>query len=255
MDTNILELNNTVNVTVHKNHLLDGSSSFARVKRRTIQMNSVIAEILKHNKTIDKATLIHSVILFEDAILDVLKQGFAVDLFGLGTIYLTAQGSMDSLSPLTSDIPQISLGFTPSEKACKAVRNIEVDTASLAETNPIIFQIEDRFTFNINNTITAGKSIKITGRKLKISGDESKVGVFFAEILTDGSYSKDEASWIQIKKSELGTNLPKTLEFYLPESIESGKSYALIIKTANGYGKRINKTIRTHVYDNFVTVA
>ena len=111
---------------------------------------------------------------------------------------------------------------------------------------PFISQIEDRFTFITD---------KITGRKLKISGKEDEVGIFFAETRDDGSYSKDESTWIQIKQNELGTNLPKTLEFYLPENLKTGKSYILIIKTANGASNRINKTLRTLIYENPILVA
>lgn len=254
MQTNLIELNKAVNVTVHRNYLKSDKSSYARVKRKKVGINSVIAEILKHNNVLDKATLIHSAILFKDGILNVLKSGHAVDLFELGTLYLTANGNINSANPNISDIPQISLGFTPSLEACRSVKDVQIDCTIKEDNLTSITMIEDRYSFKTDDTITAGKSVSIYGKKLRISGEESEVGVFFAPQQTDGNIDITGSDWIHVKESQLGTNMPSCLNFFLPQELIAGNKYTLIIKTASSGGKRVNKNIRKMVYDNVITI-
>ena len=92
MNTNDIKLlNGSVNVTIHKNYLKDDDSTYAKVKRTTAGMNNIIATILKNSTLMDKASLVAAQILFKDAILDLLQQGYSVNLFELGTLYLSAQ--------------------------------------------------------------------------------------------------------------------------------------------------------------------
>lgn len=256
MDFKTNEVSSSVNVTVHKNHLKkDAAASYAKVKRNKAGLGAVVQEALKNSSTLKLDGMMAAALLLKQAILALLQLGHAVDVLNLGTFYLTASGNIESDNPDVTAIPDISLGFTPSEEALRAVSGVVVDTATREETEPVIEQVEDRFTYKTGDTLTAGKTAMIHGRNLRIAGNENEVGVFFA-LETDGNYDTSGNGWIQVKESELGTNLPKTLDFNLPAGLQSGKKYRLIIKTASSArGKRINKTVRTIVYDKVITVA
>ena len=144
MNTNDIKLlNGSVNVTIHKNYLKDDDSTYAKVKRTTAGMNNIIATILKNSTLMDKASLVAAQILFKDAILDLLQQGYSVNLFELGTLYLSAQGNIENANPSIEEIPSLVLGFTPSEEALSAIKGTDVSMTQLEETNPVINQIED----------------------------------------------------------------------------------------------------------------
>lgn len=255
MDTNnIKPVNGTVSVTVFKNYLKDDDSSYARVKRTTAGMNHVVGTILKTSTLMDKATLVAAQMLFKEAILDLLKQGTAVNIFDLGTLYPSAQGNIESLNPSVEDIPSLSLSFTPSAEALEAVKGTDVSVAILAETAPVITEIEDLYEHKTDCSVTSGRAVRITGRRLKIAGDSSKAGLFFAAQDASGEISSDESTWLKVEDALFFKNTSTYLEFTLPETLEKGSKYSLIIRTCSGRGSKVNKTVRELVYEKTLTV-
>lgn len=256
MNTNDIELiNGSVNVTIHKNYLKSDDSTYAKVKRTTAGMNNVIATILKNSTLLDKATLVASQMLFKDAILELLQQGISVSLFELGTLYPSAQGNIENANPSIEEIPSLTLGFTPSDAALSAIKKTDISMAQLEDTNPVINQIEDLSTHKTDCTLTNGMPIRITGRRLKIAGDDEKVGLFFAPQKEDGTIEKEETDWIRVEEKSFFKNTSTFLELILPNSLTSGSKYTLVVRTAAGRGNRINKTLRTLIFEKNLMVA
>ncbi len=256
MNTNEIELlKGSVNVTIHKNHLKDDDSTYAKVKRNTAGMNNVIATILKNSTLLDKATLVAAQMLFKEAILELLQQGIAVSVFELGTLYPCAQGNIENSNPSVLDVPTLSLGFTPSITALEAVKKTDISMAQMEDTQPVINQIEDLSTHKTDFTITKGKPVRITGRRLKIAGEDDKAGLFFAPQQADGSIKKDESDWVKVDEKKFFKNTSSYLELILPDTFESSSKYKIVVRTASGRGNRINKSIRSLVFDKTVTVA
>lgn len=251
METKISDLTSAVNVVIHKNYLMDGDSSFAKVRRRKAGINNVIARILKMPGALDKATLFHAAMLFKDGIIDMLKSGYAVDVFELGTLWLSSNGNIASDSPSIADIPAMSLGFTPSAEVLAQLVEVEIGEAVKESTEPAITGIEDRFTFRTDGSVTKGQLVRVSGRRLRVAGGED-TGIFLASSDGNGGCSNDRSSWLKVEK--IATNDPSTLEFYLPEDAEVGKSYTLIVRTASGRGARTNKTVREGIWSGTVTV-
>ena len=255
MNTNsITTLGGSVNVTIHKNYLKEDDSTYARVQRTTAGMNNVIATILTHTKVFDEASLVATVMLFKTAILELLSQGISINLFELGTLYPSAQGNISSSNPNLSDIPSLTLGFTPSQEALEAVSKADISMAKIEDSAPQISEIEDLSTHKSDCTVTAGKPIRITGRRLKIAGEDEKVGLFFAPQNDEGKIDESESDWIKADGESFFKNTQTYLELILPETLASGKKYTLVIKTASGRGKVVNKTVRKLVYEKTILV-
>ena len=255
MNTNSIEpLNGSVNVTIHKNYLKEDNSSYAKVQRTTAGMHNVIAAILAKTKVIDKATLVAAEMLFKDAILELLSLGISVNLFELGTLYPSAQGNIASENPNLSEIPNLTLNFTPSQEALSAVAKADISMAKLEENAPQISMIEDLSTHKKDFTVTAGKPIRITGRRLRVAGEAEKTGLFFAPQSSSGKIDETESDWIKLEENDFFKNTNTFIEIILPESLQSGKSYTLVIKTSSGRGKAVNKTVRKLEYEKALTV-
>lgn len=252
METKISDLTGSVNVTVHKNYLRDDNSSYAKVRRRKAGINHVIARILKMPGALDKATLFHAAMLFKDGFIEMLKNGHAVDVFELGTFWLSSNGSIAGESPAAADIPAMSLGFTPSAEVLAQLAGVEVGEAVRESTEPVITVVEDRYTFMTDGSVTKGKPVRVAGSRLRVAGGED-TGIFLAPSDGKGGYATDRDSWL--KAERIGTNDPSTLEFYLPDGTEVGETYALIVRTACGRGSRLNKTVREGVWSGTITVA
>ena len=256
MNTNNIELmKGSVNVTIHKNYLKDDDSTYAKVKRTTAGMNNVIATILKNSTLFDKATLVAAQMLFKEAILELLQQGISVNLFELGTLYPSAQGNIESANPSVEEIPSLTLGFTPSEEALTAIKKTDISMAQLEDTSPVINQIEDLSTHKTDFSVTSGMPVRITGRRLKIAGEDEKTGLFFAPQKEDGTIDKEETDWIRVDEAKFFKNTSTYLELILPSNLESGAKYTLVLRTASGRGNRINKTLRTLIFEKTLTVA
>ncbi len=249
---NFKELSSSVNVTVHKNHLdTKNSTSYAKVCRKTADVENVIAKIAKKNGSLDEATLMHSAILFKNGIIEQLKAGYAVNLFNLGVLYLKVSGSIEGENPTASEIPTVSVAFSASDELLSEIGAVQVGEAIKEKSESAITGFEERFCYLTDGTCHKGKAVRLTGRRLKIAG-EDETGIFFAEQGENGSYPADESDWLKV--TNIGTNTPSLLEFYPPDGVGEGKNYTLILRTASGYGKRMNKTAREAVWSRTVSV-
>ncbi|MBP3607214.1 MAG: DUF4469 domain-containing protein [Treponema sp.] len=102
------------------------------------------------------------------------------------------------------------------------------------DNNPEITTITDLSTGKTDQTISKGKPVAIFGSKLKLGSSGS--GIYFAPATAptaDGEFSfdLDESTWISVSKESIFRNKPAELNFFVPETLESEKSYCIIIKT------------------------
>ena len=119
--------------------------------------------------------------------------------------------------------------FSPTQIAQEAINDLNVDKIVYVENSPEITAITDLYTNKENETLTKGKPAKITGTKLKL-GDENS-GIFFAPIASDSEINSDESTWIKVTQENIFRNKPSELNFFVPETLESGKSYSIIVRT------------------------
>ncbi len=241
-----------VNVTVHKSYLKHGNGHYTRVQRTTASMGNVIALIASKTKLFDEAALVAAQMLFKEAILTLLAEGKAVDVFEVGILYPSFKGSFNG-----TDIEEggaFGLKFTPSEDAVNAVQRTDVSATLHAKTDPLIYSIEDLFTHTDDFSITRGKPCRITGSRVKIAGADPSVGLYFAPQLADGSCNNDASTWIKIEESYFFKNTDRFLEFTVPETLKTGASYFPVIKTQAGRGTTHNKTVRSSVSPDTVLI-
>ena len=247
------KMTDTVNVTMHSLSQFDKDVSYARVQRNTAYIGNIIDKVREQNRMLDRETLLFTAGLFRNGILELLKTGKAVDVLELGTLYIKPGGSMDTTSPSIGDVPAMGLAFTPSELALESVRAVSVAADVSEPTEPVIKSLYDMHLRAAGTDLSAGRTVRARGKRLKVAGNDT-VGVFFAPCDEDGSYKNDVASWVQIPASELIDNTASTLLFNVPGGIESGR-YRLIVRTAYGSGSRVNKTVRSGVFADIVSVA
>ena len=254
MDDKVNELSDTVNVTMHTLTFSDKPISYAKVTRNTAFIGNIVSKILEHNKVLDRETLLYSAGLFRNAILELLKSGKAVDLLEMGILYIKPSSSMDSVTPRIQDVPAMTLSFSPSEIALEAVKGVTAG-ADVSKTNePVLSSLYNIHTKQEGAELSIGYAARITGERLKIAGDEAETGLYFAPCTNDGLYDFDSSSWTALEMENIVDNTNTKILFNIPQDIASG-SYRLILKTAYGSGKRINKTVRTGVYGEKVTLA
>lgn len=249
-------LTDQVNVTIHATALPGKSASYAKVKRNTAYVGNIIDKVLEKEKNLTRETLLYAAGAFRNGITDLLKIGKSVDVLELGTLYIKPVSGMEKSNPSITEIPELTLAFTPSELALSSIKDVVIGSNVTESKLPVIEKLFDVHTASTSDVLTSGHSAKIYGKRLKIAGNEDKddFGVFFASCDENGKYEDEYSKWIRISPSSIIDNSSSCLMFELPESVAQGK-YRIIVQTAYGSGTRVNKTVRKTVYANIVTVA
>ncbi len=225
--------NAALSITLHQNHLKKDGSYFARVSRNTATFNNVISEIAEENKGLDPHLLQYSAILIQKKILKMLEQGKAVNILDLGTMYIAMKCSAKGKNDVSNN-GKFCIKFSPTQIAQDTVNSLNVDKVVYVDNNPEITTITDLSTGKTDQTISKGKPVAIFGSKLKLGSSGS--GIYFApatDPTADGelSFDLDESTWISVSKETIFRNKPAELNFFVPETLESEKSYCIIIKT------------------------
>ena len=218
-----------LSVTLRKNQFSTEENSFiGRVTRNTVTLENLIASISEKNAGVSPYMIQHVANLLGDEMLTACQNAKAVDVLGLGTMYISVAGSISGENPGESSIPGFKLNFTPSTRAQEAVDSLKVDKVIIADSSPTIDRIINTFNQNEESNLLKGKGVRITGTKLKVMGEDA--GIWFAPLDGEGNVSKDETTWIQVAAETISQNKPKTLEFYVPDSITEA-DYRIVIRT------------------------
>ena len=236
-------------VTLVQNPFDKGNKYYAKFDRTTINIDHLIARIQKKEVGTNAIMAKHFASLFKAEILEALSRGEAVNLLDLGTLYITTNGKVSGDTPGTASIEGFQVKFTCSKLTNEAVSSLGIKKIVMADTNPIIGEMTDLYTGMVGFEFTAQKSMRIEGTRLKISGDEG--GVFFAPATEKGNPDEDESKWIKVEK--LIRNVAKTLEFFLPDSLDTATSYCIVLKTNSTKGNLTKKNYST-VHSEVVTI-
>ena len=251
MDDRKNKFTENVNVTMHKAMFSSEDVIYAKVHRETALMGNIVDKIYDKNKVFDRETLLYVAGLFKNGILALLSEGKAVDMLQLGVLYLKPNGTVEEGK--LDNIPEMTLGFTPSEVACAAVKGVTVAGDVTKSSEPEVSYLFDMHKEAKTDAVSKGYTLKIKGDRLKIAGDEAETGLFFAPCDAEGKKDEDRANWVHIRPSPSMENTAKTVCVNLPAYMKEG-TYRLIVCTAFGAGKRLNKSIREGIYANVVTI-
>ena len=159
-----------------------------------------------------------------------------MNFLDLGTFYIAASAEGDN--PATVNIGGFQVKFTASKVMNEAVSSLKVKKIVLSNSTPVISSMTDLYIGEKGEKFTAGKSVRIEGSKLKIAGEDG--GVFFAPTSEDGEINADESSWIKV--ASLIRNSAKILEFFLPNEVQAGKRYFVMLKTTTSSESTKTKT-------------
>lgn len=218
-----------LSVTLHRNQFSDTENSFiGHVTRNTVTLDNMIASIAEKNEGVSPYMIQHVAELLSAEMLRSCQNGNAVDVLGLGTMFIGVSGCVNGENPGESSIPGFRLGFTPSPAAQAAVDSLKVDKVVIANSSPVIDRIVNVFDQNEERRLAAGKGVRITGSRLKVAGEDS--GIWFAPAAADGSASRDEGTWTLVSADTISCNKPRSLEFYVPDGLTAG-NYGIVVRT------------------------
>lgn len=193
---------------------------------------------------VSDAAMSHAVELFLKEMAYRLCDGFAVN-----TGYFTAMPVVRGvfLNPNETFDPQrhtLQFQFTQGELMRREIEDVEVKIMGVAETGLYIGQVEDMKSRTVNEVLTPGFNLRVSGTKLRVVGDKPGVGIFFRETVTNTATKVDEA--------DIVINNPSELMIIIP-ALPAG-TYQLEVTTQYSTGNKLLKEVRSAVFDRPLTV-
>jgi len=193
---------------------------------------------------VSDAAMSHAVELFLKEMAYRLCDGFAVNT-GYFTAVPVVRGVF--LNPNETFDPQrhtLQFQFTQGELMRREIEDVEVKIMGVAETGLYIGQVEDMKSHTVNEVLTPGFNLRVTGTKLRVVGDKPGVGIFFRETATNTATKVDEG--------DIVVNNPSELMIIIP-ALPAG-TYQLEVTTQYSMGKQWLKEPRTSVFEKTLTV-
>ncbi len=142
-------------------------------------IESIIQKMLKKGSTItmtDTLAVLHS---FFEVIQEITKEGETIhtDLIHTNfSIQGVFEGAADTFDPKRHTI---RLNVNAGKELKQVIPNIPLEKTTAAEVLPYILEVKDSISGSINENISSGGVIEITGSMLKIQGDNPANGAVF----------------------------------------------------------------------------
>ena len=252
MSQDSLQLSDTGNkltVTLHKNPF-DAQSYIGSISRQTVTLNTLAKRIKENDAGLSEYTIFNVAGQLKKEALNAIKRGQAVNVLGLGTLYMVPDGTVSLYSPDDALSKKISLRFTPSSDATDAVSDLKINLVTVSDPAPQINSIMSLPSVDGENVFKAGKAISISGDKLKIGGEDS--GIFLCKADDEGNVSS--AAQVQVGERLIVRNKMRELEFFIPSDLAPG-SYRIKLVTRSSGGSTMRKTALTALSDTISITA
>ena len=205
-------------------------------------LESMISQMLEKGSTVTRADILAVLNNFFEVAGTITANGETIntDLFKTN---LSITGAFDGAGDTFDKNRHTIKVNTNGGKVLKdAVNKIHVEKTTTPEAIPHILEVKDSVSGSINDQITSGGVLEITGSLLKIEGDNPQNGVYL--VASDGT---------QNKVATLADNKPARLFVILPK-LTAGKYTLQITTQYNGGGSGL-KQPRTGIFNKPLTAA
>lgn len=224
---------------LYENLLTDDPNDYAaRVSsERSLDVTSICnSAVTRGGSDIPAEAMRHAVELFLKEMAYLLSDGFSVN-----TGYFTAVPSIKGVfnSPGEHFNPEkhsIVFQFNQGEAMRRELPNIEVQILGIADSSLSISQVTDVKSGTVNDRLTPGFALKISGNKIKIAGEGASVGIIFCNIDTNINTVVDA--------SDIVVNNPSELIVMIPALTAGTYQVEIVTKFAGGSLLRDTRTTR-----------
>ncbi|MDR2087127.1 MAG: DUF4469 domain-containing protein, partial [Dysgonamonadaceae bacterium] len=127
----------------------------------------------------------------------------------------------------------------------KELSTVTVDILGLADSGISIAQVVDVKSGSVNDLLTPGRNLKITGHKIRVVGDEPGVGILFRS-------QDDPDAVFPVETDDIVVNNPSEVMIIIPDLITD--TYKLEITTQFSNDAKLLKAPRTAIFDKVLEV-
>lgn len=215
------------------------------VSERSLNVKQICeAAVNRGGADVTAAAMEHSTELFLKEMAYQLCDGYSVNT-GYFTAGTQIRGVFDSpVETFNSQKHTILFQFNQGEKLRAEIPTIEIEILGIADASSAILQVTDVKSGTVNDILTPGRNLKISGNKIKVAGDNAANGIYFVNANTNDR--------VQVDISDLVINNPSEIIIVIPD-LPAG-TYRLEIVTQFTANSIFLKEPRTAVLDKILTV-
>lgn len=229
-----------IHVELYENMLTQQSGDYTgRIRSTgTLYNKQIAARIVKERSEYRQETIENILSIADRIKCQALAEGKNIN-DGVGQYTLGVQGSfVGEDAPFNQNIHSIAVNFVAGKELRTMLKNVKVETAGIATTGPVVNAVFDTMSDTENGTLTAGGPVVISGRNIKIVGDDPSVGI---------TLTADDETRSTLKITTLVHNNPSQITAILPKELDDTKGYYLDVTTQFCQsGKKLIKTPRTY---------
>jgi len=214
------------------------------ISERSLNVKQICeAAVNRGGADVSAAAMEHATALFLKEMAYQLCDGYSINT-GYFTAGTQIRGVFDSpTESFNSQKHNILFQFNQGEKLRAEIPNIEINILGVADASSMILQVKDVKSGTVNDLLTPGRNLKISGSKIKVAGDNVANGVFFIDTTT--------STRTQVEASDMVVNNPSELIIIIP-ALPAG-SYTVEVVTQYA-GSILLKDPRTASFDRTLTV-
>jgi hypothetical protein len=226
----------------------DPNDFFLRIKSEaSLSVNDISLSATKRGgANISPAEMTHAVNQWLKELAYRASDGFAINT-GWFTVQPTVKGVFNSPTEKFNPAKHsVAFDFKQGTLMRKELAGVQIDILGVATTGLSIAQVTDVRTGSVNDLLTPGRNLRITGTRLRIAGNDPANGVCFV------CYETGERT--KVDEKDIVTNNPSELMIIIPDLAEGTYRLELTTQFSAGSSKQLLKEPKTAVFDRILTV-
>lgn len=219
---------------------LVAGSKILRVLRNTADDAAITTAMTEHTDIVKFADMAVVMSAFVASVKELVANGNAVRVSGLGTFYITAKEGKEGER-------EFDVGFTPDKTLVEAAKSAEAKAVMASDSSPVIETVQDMDKMSAveeNGEVSGGKLCALNGRQMRVAGDEAETGIFMVPCDDDGNYKKDMSDWVRADSKSIWRNNMKEVIFKVPKV--AGKHRICIATKAPLNGNKREEMLLKH---------
>jgi hypothetical protein len=213
------------------------------VHQGSINVDDLVETAVERRTDLNPVTLKASYEILRDIAIEKTIDGYSVD-FGMTYNSLKVDGTFYGDHPKWNpEEDRLVLQSVPITKVRQKIDELAVDVRGMASSGIIINTVTDVSSSNVNKTLTPGGGMNIIGSKIKIVGDDARVGIHLLNIDTQEEWN--------ILPNAILVNEPSKISFVIPANLREG-DYHLSIITQFSNSTTLLKDARTYTFEHLL---
>lgn len=244
-------LDKKLNVTLRKNTLDKKSESYyASVNSEIANVKVALGNIKEEDKGIEISGVKRSLELYNNQVIKLLSRGYSVKVMDLGVLKIKHRGKLNSDGKSENGNSNFTVEFEVAEEVLDAVKNLTVDEIVKINNAPALEEIVDLSRLVSDGKVTSGKPVAIKGRNLKLNKESDEI--YFVPQTADETDEGDKSKWLKVDSDKIFRNKPTELNLFLPDGLESGAKYKVLIRSlffASGAERKTKLTGKSDAFE------